>query len=75
MVTVFREAGMRFVIYQNDYEPAHVHVYGDGEARIDIMSLRVLSVRGMSKRDVARALSVTVAEREQLLRRWLDIHG
>ena len=31
MVTVLREAGMRFVIYTDDHEPAHTHVYGDGE--------------------------------------------
>jgi hypothetical protein len=42
MVTILRSAGMRFVIYTDDHEPAHVHVYGDGEARINILDLRVL---------------------------------
>ena len=75
MVTVFREAGMQFVIYLNDHEPAHVHVYGDGEVRIDIVSLRVLSARSMSKRDVARALTVTAANRAYFMERWTNIHG
>lgn len=44
MVTVFRLAGMRFVIYTDDHEPAHVHVYGDGEVRVDIVTLTALSI-------------------------------
>jgi hypothetical protein len=75
MVTVHREGGLRFVIYLNDHEPAHLHVYGDGEARIDIMTLKVMSVRGMSKRDVSRALTVVARDQSELLRRWVEIHG
>jgi hypothetical protein len=75
MVTLLREGGMRFVIYLDDHEPAHVHVYGDGEARIDLINLRVLSARGMSKRDVARALTLVGLNREYFLKRWMDIHG
>ncbi len=37
MVTVLREAGLRFVIFTDDHEPAHVHVYGDGSAEIDLV--------------------------------------
>jgi hypothetical protein len=75
VVTVHREGGMRFVIYLDDHDPAHLHVYGDGEARIDILNVRVLSVRGMSKRDVARALFVVGKRQQQFMQRWLDIHG
>lgn len=28
MITLLHVAGMRFVIYLNDHEPAHIHVYG-----------------------------------------------
>ena len=28
MVTVMRAEGLRVVIYSNDHEPAHVHVFG-----------------------------------------------
>ena len=54
MVTVLREAGMRFVIYTDDHEPAHTHIYGDGEARINILDVTVLSNRGMTKRDLGK---------------------
>jgi hypothetical protein len=34
MVTVLRAEGLRVVIFTNDHEPAHVHVFGGGEAKI-----------------------------------------
>ncbi|HTW71301.1 MAG TPA: DUF4160 domain-containing protein [Acetobacteraceae bacterium] len=36
MVTVLRAHGLRVVIFANDHLPAHVHVFGDGEAKIDL---------------------------------------
>lgn len=66
---------MRFVIYTDDHEPAHLHVYGDGEARIDIVNVAVISNRGMSKRDLARALNIVLAYRQTFLEKWHDIHG
>lgn len=75
MVTVHREGGMRFVIYLDDHDPAHVHLYGDGEARIDIVTLRILSIRGMNRRDAARPLAITTEHRDLFLQRWTEIHG
>ncbi|PZR07749.1 MAG: DUF4160 domain-containing protein, partial [Azospirillum brasilense] len=37
MVTVLRVHGLRVVIYANDHDPAHVHVFGDGEAKINLI--------------------------------------
>ena len=39
MVTVFRAHGLRVVIFANDHEPAHVHVLGDGEAKINLLGI------------------------------------
>lgn len=75
MITVLRSAGMRFVIYTDDHEPAHVHVYGDGEARIDIFRTSPISNRGMRKRDLAVAVAIVGENREILLARWREIHG
>ncbi|KQT55302.1 MULTISPECIES: DUF4160 domain-containing protein [unclassified Aureimonas] len=75
MVTVLREAGLRIVIYLDDHEPAHVHAYGDGEARIDLVRLRVLSQRGMTRRELAKTLSIVTSHHEFLLRKWTEIHG
>jgi hypothetical protein len=75
MITLLRIAGLRFVIYTNDHEPAHLHVYGDGEARINILEVAVISNRGMSRRDLVRALNVVLEYREMFLEKWHDIHG
>jgi hypothetical protein len=37
MVTVLRADGLRVVIYVNDHLPAHVHVFGGGEAKINLI--------------------------------------
>lgn len=39
MVTVLRGDGLRLVIYLNDHLPAHVHVFGDGEVKINLLGL------------------------------------
>ncbi|SMF06890.1 protein of unknown function [Xaviernesmea oryzae] len=75
MVTVLRQHGLRFVIYTADHEPPHVHVYGDGEARIDIVTLKVLAQGGMSDRDVRRAVAVTEANRQLFQETWRKYHG
>jgi Domain of unknown function (DUF4160) len=38
MVTIHRESGYRFVIFIDDHEPAHVHVHGDGEMKINLVT-------------------------------------
>ena len=73
MATVLCAAGMRFVIYTDDHEPAHV--YGDGEARINILDLTVLSNRGMNKRDLSVALTIVQANKRLFIEKWESIHG
>ncbi|WP_105385889.1 DUF4160 domain-containing protein [Neorhizobium alkalisoli] len=75
MVTILRQHGLRFVIYTADHEPPHVHVYGDGEARIDIATLKVLSQGGMSDADVRRAVAVIEENRELFQQTWRKYHG
>jgi hypothetical protein len=75
MVTVLRQHGMRFVIYTADHEPPHVHVYGDGEARIDIVSLSVITQGGMSDRDVRRAVDTVEQNQTLFLDSWRTFHG
>jgi hypothetical protein len=75
MVTILCQHGMRFVIYTADHEPAHVHVIGDGEARIDIIDLKVITQGGMSDRDVRRAMTVVEENRQLLLDTGRHYHG
>ncbi|WP_188824116.1 DUF4160 domain-containing protein [Brucella endophytica] len=36
MVVIHRAHGFRFVIYTADHEPAHVHITGAGQAKINL---------------------------------------
>lgn len=75
MVTVLRKHGMRFVIYTADHEPPHVHVYGDGEARLDIVTLKVMTQGGLSDRDVRKAVEEIRTQQTLFLETWRQYHG
>ncbi len=79
MIVVHRAGGFRFVIYTSDHEPAHIHVVGDGHAKINIVGPEgapelVFSV-GIKKSDMRRLLVEVAEHREELLDRWEQIHG
>jgi len=79
MVTIHRAHGMRFVIYTQDHEPAHVHVLGDGELKIALSldsGLPVLTYAiGMKVADRRRAMDVVVERQADFLARWFEIHS
>lgn len=77
MVTIHREAGFRFVIFTDDHEPAHVHVYGDGSARIDIAgSVPVLvQADGMKAGDLRKAMRIAADRQTDFMSRWRTMHG
>ncbi len=79
MVTVLRAHGLRVVIYANDHRPAHVHVFGDGEAKIDLLgpdgAPGLVWADGMTRGEVRRAVRLVAEQRAFLLARWEDIHG
>lgn len=79
MVTVHRAHGLRFVIFVDDHEPAHVHVFGDGEAKINLTGAgdapELLSAVGMTRADLRRAMRIVKEQRALLLERWSEIHG
>ena len=78
MVTVHRFESLRFVIYSNDHDPAHVHVLRAGcEAKIQLVgsSPIILWQYGFGPGELRRMLEETRKERFRLLRRWREIHG
>lgn len=79
MPTIHREHGLRFVIHTDDHEPAHVHVFGDGEMKITIaapdgLPFAIWSV-GMKRPDERRAMDVVLARQAEFLARWREIQG
>ena len=79
MVTVHRAHGLRIVIFVDDHEPAHVHVFGDGEAKINLAGgggePELVFAIGMTRADIRRAMSVVKEQQVDLLKRWSEIHG
>jgi len=79
MVTVVRADGLRVVIYVNDHLPAHVHVFGDGEAKINLLgpggTPDLVWADRMTRVDVRRALRLVVGQQAVLLQHWERIHG
>jgi Domain of unknown function (DUF4160) len=79
MVTVLRAHGLRFVIFVNDHEPAHVHVFGDGEARVNLSGANgkpeLMSIEGMKRGDVRSAMRIVVEQQNYLFAKWKEIHG
>lgn len=78
MVTVLRADGLRVVIYVNDHLPAHVHVFGDGEAKINLAGKEGVSLiwaDNMTRSEVRRSMQIVAEQQAFLLQRWEDIHG
>jgi hypothetical protein len=79
MVTVLRAEGLRVVISANDHTPAHVHAFGDDEAKIDLAGSgdtpALLWPDGMSRSEVRRAMRLVTKQQAFLRQRWEDIHG
>jgi len=79
MVTVHRAYGLRFVIFVDDHEPAHVHVFGDGEAKINLVGAdgapEIVTFEGMKRGDVRHAMQTVMEQQTYLLTQWKEIHG
>lgn len=79
MVTVYRAHGLRIVIFVDDHEPAHVHVFGDGEAKINLTASKgdpeLIVANGMTRAEIRRAMGVVKEQQAYLLERWSEIHG
>ena len=79
MVTVHREAGMRFIIFTDDHEPAHVHVVGDGKAKINLAGAggrpELVYNDGFKAGDIKKALRIVAEHQAAMLQRWDEHHG
>jgi hypothetical protein len=79
MVTVHREAGLRFVIFVDDHEPGHVHVVGDGKAKINLAgadgSPELVYNDGFKAGDIRRALRIVAEQQTKLQAKWDEYHG
>ncbi len=79
MVTIHRQSGFRFVIYVDDHEPAHVHVIGDGEAKVALSGAdgkpELITGDGMKRGDIRKAVRIVTEQQEYFMECWREIHG
>ena len=80
MPTIHRESGFKFVIYVDDHEPAHVHVWYSGEiARILLGSATrrptVDDPGEMKTGDLRRGVRIVEANQKPFLDAWRRIYG
>ena len=79
MVVVHRAHGFRFVIYTADHEPAHIHITGRGQAKINLTGAdgkhELIHVVGIKQPDMRRLMAVVAERREEFLMAWKRIHG
>jgi hypothetical protein len=79
MVVVHRAHGFRFVIYTADHEPAHVHITGAGQAKINLLGPggdpQIVSSVGIKRSDLRRLVAEVRKRRNHFLEEWERIHG
>jgi len=79
MVVVHRAYGYRFVIYTLDHEPAHVHITGPGQAKINLLgpggTPELVWSIGIKRSDMRRLFAEVVLRRDEFLKEWECIHG
>jgi len=79
MVVIHRAHGFRFVIYMADHKPAHVHITGPGQAKIDLTGPggkpELVSIVGIKRSDIRRLMSEVVDHQDDFPREWERIHG
>ena len=79
MVVIHRAHGLRFVIYSADHEPAHVHVIGGGEMKMNIAPgderPEIVWSMGFKASERRRAIAVVRERQAEFLARWHEIHG
>ena len=79
MVVVHRAYGFRFVIYTQDHEPAHVHITGAGQAKINLTGPdggpELVSSIGVKRSDLRRLMDEVAQRTDEFLKEWERIHG
>ncbi len=79
MVTIYRAFGLRVVIFVDDHEPAHVHVFGDGEVKINLAGPgdgpELVWAGGAKRNEVRKAMALVREHRRDFSALWRRIHG
>lgn len=79
MVVIHRAHGFRFVIYTADHEPAHIHITGAGQAKVNLAGPdgrpEAVYFIGIKLSDQRRLMADVIERRDAFLQEWERIHG
>ena len=80
MPTILFINGFQFIIWPDDHEPPHVHVFkADGEAKVKIgnseQAPTLVTIYRLTRREARFIWSVVAEHQEELLDAWEKIHG
>lgn len=79
MVVVHRAYGFRIVIYTADHDPAHVHITGPGQAKVNLTGPdgrpELVSSAGIKWSDMRKLMAEIEDRRDEFLQEWDRIHG
>ena len=71
MVTIYRAYGLRVVIFTDDHEPAHVHVFGEVQAKINLIGSdgapALVWAEGMKANELRRAVDLVRDRQKEFL--------
>ena len=77
MPTVFNEDGYRGMVFPNDHDPIHVHVYKNGASvKIEVENLEVMNVEGRlpKPKEVKKAIKLTAKHQGKIKEKWQELH-
>lgn len=76
MVTIHREHGLRVIIFTDDQAPAHVHAFGDGHVKINLIgpggAPELVWAQGMKRTDVRQAMQIVRGQQAHFIARWRE---
>ncbi|MCF7701646.1 DUF4160 domain-containing protein [Loktanella sp. M215] len=79
MVVIHRAYGFRFVIYTADHEPAHIHITGAGQAKVNLAGPdgkpEAVYFIGIKQSDQRRLMADVIKRSDAFLQEWERIHG
>jgi hypothetical protein len=76
MPTLFIFFGIRFYFFSNEHLPIHVHIEnGDGNAKIEVETLKVIKNSGIKSKDIYLAISIIEENKDLIKQRWLEYFG
>ena len=76
MPELFRFFGMRFLFYSLEHLPIHIHVKNaDGTAKFEIEPVKLIESKGISLKDLSLAEALVNEKKEEIIKRWKEIHG